>query len=221
MEFELDHVFILTEEGAPAAEFLINKGLREGTSNIHPGQGTRNRRFFFCNAKMELLWVHNAAEARNDITSPTFLYPRWLQRTSGACPFGICLRPKTTHKGHFPFPGWAYQPQYLPQNFAIHVSDDATNLQQPFLFYLPHTHKPDNPPTAQPYVHAPGMKTIDQLILTMPHSVKAGPALQTLGDQGIAVLRHGDGYLMEVIFDGIAQALSFDARPVLPLVFHY
>jgi hypothetical protein len=33
--------------------------LTEGTPNIHPGQGTANRRFFFRNAMLELLWVND------------------------------------------------------------------------------------------------------------------------------------------------------------------
>jgi hypothetical protein len=54
-----DHLFICTAIGAPEAEYLISLGLKEGRSNIHPGQGTANRCFFFRNFMLELLWVDN------------------------------------------------------------------------------------------------------------------------------------------------------------------
>jgi hypothetical protein len=50
--------------GAPEAEALRGFGLTEGTSNVHPGQGTTNQRFIFRNSMLELLWVHEAAEAQ-------------------------------------------------------------------------------------------------------------------------------------------------------------
>ena len=46
---ELDHIFICTEKEAPQGDLLKEFGLVEGSSNIHPGQGTANRRFFFKN----------------------------------------------------------------------------------------------------------------------------------------------------------------------------
>lgn len=51
----IDHVFICTSRGATAAELLKRAGLREGTPNVHPGQGTTCRRFFFSNFMLELL----------------------------------------------------------------------------------------------------------------------------------------------------------------------
>ena len=42
---ELDHIFVFTSAGAPEAESLIELGFEEGPGNVHPGQGTSNRRF--------------------------------------------------------------------------------------------------------------------------------------------------------------------------------
>lgn len=58
MTVELNHLFVCTAAGAPEAEALKAFGLTEGTPNTHPGQGTSNRRFFFRNAMLKLLWVH-------------------------------------------------------------------------------------------------------------------------------------------------------------------
>ena len=46
---EVDHIYICTDYKAPVGDLLKEFGLIEGTSNIHPGQGTANRRFFFHN----------------------------------------------------------------------------------------------------------------------------------------------------------------------------
>jgi hypothetical protein len=63
MSVELDHIFICTEVGVPEADQLVTFGLTEGSSNLHLGQGTANRRFFFYNAMLELLWVRRARGA--------------------------------------------------------------------------------------------------------------------------------------------------------------
>src|SRR5271157_6475055 len=78
---------------APEAKRLIDFGLIEGSSNQHPGQGTANRRFFFENAMLELLWVENPAETRSDGVRRLGLWERWSRRAIDSCPFVICYRP--------------------------------------------------------------------------------------------------------------------------------
>ena len=92
---ELDHVFILCDEGAPEAEALLRIGIREGSGNTHPGQGTACRRFFFANAYLELVWVDDPAEAGSEAAKRTRLLDRWALRRAGACPFGVIVRPST------------------------------------------------------------------------------------------------------------------------------
>jgi hypothetical protein len=107
MAFELDHLFILTDIGAYEAESLVSFGLVEGTSNTHLGQGTTNRRFFFHNAMLELLWVHDPEEAMSELISPTRLWERWTNRNDRVCPFGICLRSATGSGNTVAFSSWA------------------------------------------------------------------------------------------------------------------
>ncbi|MGD8663420.1 MAG: hypothetical protein PVH37_26025 [Desulfobacterales bacterium] len=49
MALEFDHAFVFVGAGAPDADILVAAGMVEGALNIHPGQGTQNRRFFFFN----------------------------------------------------------------------------------------------------------------------------------------------------------------------------
>ena len=67
---EVDHIYICTDYKAPVGDLLKEFGLIEGTSNIHPGQGTANRRFFFHNFMLELLWIENLKEVKSDLTKP-------------------------------------------------------------------------------------------------------------------------------------------------------
>ncbi|MEA5574087.1 hypothetical protein [Calothrix sp. UHCC 0171] len=148
--FELDHLFILTEIGAPEAEELIAFGLVEGTSNTHPGQGTANRRFFFHNAMLELLWVHASEEAKSEVVSPTHLWERWENRHNGTSPFGIILRPVAGFENGFEnatiFSSWEYRPPYLSGTMSIRVGNNSDILTEPILFQISFGMRPDRFP---------------------------------------------------------------------------
>jgi hypothetical protein len=73
MTVELDRAFVCTALDAPEADLLVAFGLAEGTPNTHPGQGTANRRFYFRNAMLELVWVRDEREARSPLVAPTRL----------------------------------------------------------------------------------------------------------------------------------------------------
>ncbi len=120
---ELDHVFIWVDVGALEADLLVSFGLSEGPPNVHPGQGTANRRLFFHNAFLELVWVSDALEVQSELVQPTQLWSRWSQRKSGASPFGVGLRPTHAGSADAPFPSWKYRPPYLPSPLAIHVGE--------------------------------------------------------------------------------------------------
>src|SRR3954465_5061694 len=130
MTVELDHMFIFTGVGAPEADQLQAFGLAEGSSNVHPGQGTANRRFFFHNAMLELVWVRHQREVRSLSITPTRLWERWRYRSTGYSPFGVCLRPSGRpalgEPVALPFTTWEYHPPYLPPELHIDVATQTT-----------------------------------------------------------------------------------------------
>jgi hypothetical protein len=147
MKAEFDHLFICTEIGAPEADRLIEIGFTEGSSNTHPGQGTANRRFFFHNAMVEFLWVHDPIEAQSEVIQRTRLWERWEGRDSSAtcdriCPFGICLRPATDSPDPVAFSHWDYHPPYLPKTISIAVAPNSAVLTEPMLFQIPYSYLP-------------------------------------------------------------------------------
>ncbi len=229
MAFEFDHLFIMTDIGAPIAERLVALGLTEGSSNVHPGQGTTNRRFFFRNAMLELLWVNDAAEAQSEAIRRTHLWERWEQRQQ-VCPFGICLRPVSgsQHASAIAFPHWNFQPPYLPAPLSIAVGTNSDNDAEPMLFQTPFGKRPDSFPAekAQPLEHGLGLREITRVTLFLPeasgHTSAPSKALQAAVETGAIALQSGDSYAIELGFDNETQKemhkQQIDLRPELPLL---
>lgn len=221
MTFELDHLFICTAAEAPAAEQLIQLGLREGSRNVHPGQGTANRRFFFANLMLELLWVHNPGEAQSDRTRPTHLWERWSGQ--GACPFGICLRPSHAPIAQPPFPSWNYHPVYLPDALAIPMGTNAEVVTEPLVFYLPWGQRPDRADlaTRQPLNHTIPAHAVTRVALTQPQPQSLSPALQCVVDLGLITLQPGSHYAMTLEFDQAQAGQQHSFWPTLPLTLRW
>jgi hypothetical protein len=215
MPVVLDHLFILTDAGAPAAERLIEFGLAEGTRNRHPGQGTENRRFFFQNSMLELLWVCDAAEAASELVRPTGLWERWSRRETGICPFGLILRPEAPGSGDVPFEAREYRPPYLPHPLVFQVAAN-TPLSEPLLTYM------DFARTApmERHDHPAGLKEVTGVRLTSPVE-QPSAALAALLKAGVFSLRHGLEHHLEIGFDGERQQREADFRPHLPLSFRW
>jgi hypothetical protein len=220
--FELDHLFVCTDVGAPEAEQLIKFGLTEGQPNVHPGQGTANRRFFFHNAMLELVWVQNPAEAQSEPIRPTQLWPRWSQRRSGACPFGVGLRPARPGSEGVPFPAWEYRPPYLPPPLAIHVGED-TPPSEPMWFYLGFVRRPGPAELQrlQPLGHAVGFQRLTQVRLLSPSAANLSEVARAVARAGILTMAPATEHLLEMTFDGGPQGRGKDFRPDLPLVFRW
>jgi hypothetical protein len=138
--FELDHVLVWSSVGAPEAERLVAFGLTEGSPNVHAGQGTANRRFFFCNAMLELIWAHDEAEAQAGTAARLGLRARWRHGETGASPFGLCLRRRPDAAP--PFETGPYRPAYLPAGVVIDVAATSPVTREPLVF-LAATRRPD------------------------------------------------------------------------------
>lgn len=221
MALILDHIFIAVQANAPEAELLKNFGLSEGTPNQHLGQGTANRRFFFHNAFVELLWLVDTTEAQSALVQPTHLFERLSQHDKTISPFGICFRPETQGDTELPFPCWDYSPSYLPPHLSIPMARENPRTE-PLWFVLPFGAAPINasPEKRQPLEHALGFKQLTAVRITQPtepHSPAAQYANQVSGFQ----IQQGDEHLLELGFDAEQADLSHDFRPALPLIIHW
>lgn len=201
MNAVLDHVIVLCDAGAPQAETLVQLGLTEGSSNVHRGQGTANRRFFFENAYLELLWVDNLDAASREPARSTRLWERWLRRHEGACPFGIALRPQDQEANvAAPFPTWAYHAPYLPARVAIGIAL-ATPLQAPEFLYLPFATAPASK-NLEPLSHPLGVRKLTGVRVGMPASRGArSPAADAAIELGVLQTYDASSYVAELTFD--------------------
>jgi hypothetical protein len=191
-------------------------GFVEGSPNTHPGQGTANRRFFFENFMLELVWVADAAEAQNERTRRTRLWERCQSKNGQVSPFGIVFRSTSTPAAPAPFVTWSYTPLYLPPDLAMLVAD-GTTLNEPDLFYLPFL-KSGMARRSEPTAHAPPIRRIRAVSVGLRRRNALSPASQRAQEHGLVNYFEAQQPLLEILFEGQA-GLSIDLRPNLPLLF--
>ena len=214
---EFDHIFICVQPGAREAEVLKEFGFAEGSENTHPGQGTANRRFFFRNSVIELLYLHNSAEARSERTNRTNLYERLTSTNNEASPFGICFRP-TSPTEQVPFPSWRYTPIYLPKDWCIYIGNAP--ISEPMWFFSPFGLRPEQLPVQrqQPLEHPNGLRNITSIRITTPHAdTLSSPAVAANGIISFEFAAARE-HLAVIGFDEESKGRRHDFRPQLPLV---
>jgi len=217
---EVDHVFLSCDVGAPEGDRLIELGLIEGSPNRHPGQGTANRRFFFANAMLELIWVHDPVEAQSDAgpARRLHLWERWAGRHATACPFGVCLRPTAGTAEVAPFPAWEYRPSYAP--IGMPVANNSIVDAEPLVFYIPMHRRMDTAPAnrREPFEHTLPIRELTSLRIFAPGAATPSPAMLATLQTGAFSFEPAARPLLELGFDGERQGRRADLRPALPLV---
>lgn len=220
MKPALDHFVLICDPGAPQADALTKLGLVEGSGNVHDGQGTANRRFFFNNAYIELLWVDDLDESRLEPSFRTRLWERWLRRHEGACPFGIALRPDNPADAEErpPFPTWAYHAPYLPAQVSIGIAL-ATPLTEPEFLYMNFATSPQSK-AREPLEHPLSLREITQVRIASPAAAQS-QAAKTTAALGLASFTDSHEFVAELFFDRAAKGRSADLRPDLPLILRW
>jgi hypothetical protein len=212
---ELDHIIFFCAPAAPEADALLARGLHEGPGNSHPGQGTVNRRFFFRNLYLELLWVEGFDEAQTPEVRRTGLWDRWINRHNGACPIGLVFRPGP-NATPVPFASWSYVPKYFPAGFSIEVARDIPS-NEPLLFYLPFA----RPALVEDVAPVPGgvqIGSVTGTTLHLPETSSLSPALNSLVTVGAISIEPGRELLVDVRHERGSREI-IDLRPKLPLRF--
>jgi hypothetical protein len=211
----VDHAFIGCTTGAPEGDALLRLGFAEGSSNTHPGQGTANRRFYFDNFMLELVWVTDPDEARNERTRRTRLWERCVRQDSQVHPFGIIFRSTVTPAAPAPFSTWCYTPIYLPPGLAIQIAA-GTTLTEPELFYLPFLRRPSS--RSEPVAHSLPIRRIHALSVGVRDRNALSAAARCAEENGLLSYFEAPRPLLEILFEG-PPGLRIDLRPELPLVF--
>jgi hypothetical protein len=153
---DIDHIFIFTNDNGAIANELVKFGLTEGSSNIHIGQGTTNRKFYFENFFLEILWVHNELELKSETTKPTGLWERADFNLNNS-PFGLCIV-NTDQTDKLFENAFKYQPAYFPVGLNIDILQNQQNLNLPWTFRLPFKGQKKN--ETEPTDHKSGLRNL-------------------------------------------------------------
>jgi hypothetical protein len=207
MSLQVHHVFVCSDLGAPEAKALIDAGLIEGSGNVHAGQGTANRRFFFQRGFLELLWVYEVAEAMSDQSAPTQLWERWSRRKLDANRFGLCFASEQrVQASALPFPTRSYQPEYLSADRSI-LFADKLSLQEPEIFLLDWPQARTR--SSEPREHQLGLLELKSVSIGLPRNV-ISPTLPRIAEAGLFSVHESEQ--AELVLDFLATsvfALSF------------
>ena len=214
MAIELDHFFILASPGAPEASLLKEIGFIEGPANDHPGQGTANRRFFFADAMLELIYLRDVEEARQGPGSGLLFAERFA--AEDASPFGLVF--KGTDDGAVdetdaPFPGWAYHAAYLSAGGYLHVGNNSTDITEPLCIFQPS--KGGSRAARLPDIHS-NVHSVTGIQISLPLSRPSG-TLAIAGQANRLALRFNEPHRMELTLEGARSGQRRDFRPTLPL----
>ncbi|MEL6561992.1 MAG: hypothetical protein AAFQ94_27645 [Bacteroidota bacterium] len=147
----IDHIFIFSDEVGNEADELANFGLIEGSSRVHKGQGTANRKFYFKNFFLEVLWVANQEEISSKSMQSTKLFERSDFQNNGASSFGLCLVNEPSSDQVFEN-SYQYKPVYFPPNMPIEVVTNNDYHSLPWTFRLPFKGVTEN--TNEPTEHS-------------------------------------------------------------------
>jgi hypothetical protein len=219
---EIDHIYICTKKKAPEGDLLVEFGLKEGSSNMHPGQGTANRRFYFHNLMLELLWVEDIEEVQNERTSPMRLFERCQLNSRVASPFGIAFRPSNGENELVPFPVWDYHPVYLPEFLKIQVAAN-TPLSEAMYFYLSFAVRQDKAFTQnrEPMDHKVPLSEVTFVKIHIHQDDDLSAAACIINQfPNLSIIKDKE-HLVEMEFDNGTLKQTKDFRPFLPLLFRW
>lgn len=225
---ELDHIFIFTQEPEQVVRSLQQFGLTEGTSNIHPGQGTACRRFFFYNAYLELVWVINDEEIKSPAIAKTKLWERSQYQLTNYCPFGLCFRAKERVKNTASLlfdDGWRYYSPFLPKGQYANIASNHHFSAEPMLFEMPFfgiAPKDYTLEKQQPLNHEKGFKEITKVSLTLPTTISTlSKAMRKVHRDSIVNVSEGENYSACLEFDGGKQEKMQSFHHLVPLTIRW
>jgi len=164
---------------------------------------------------LELLWVADPDEVRNERTRPTRLWDR-CQGNSEVSPFGIIFRSAVMPPSSPPFATWSYTPLYLPPGLAMQIAE-GTSLSEPELFYLPFLRRATTMST-EPIEHALPIRRIRALSVGVRNREQLSAASRSAEKHGLVSYFVSPQPVLEILFEGRAD-MRIDLRPHLPLVF--
>lgn len=211
---QVDHIFIFTATPAQAAAELVALGLLEGSSRVHGGQGTANRKFYFPNFFLELLWVCDAAELVSPAVAATGLGQHASGR-AGVSPYGLGLAHTPDSDALFAA-ALAYQPAYFPPGWVVDVFPPTANQRLPWTFRLPRQVPRGQPYAQEPTQHPAGLRQFTRATFGLAFDEATEPLVQGLAAADQLRFVPATQPTLELTFDNHRQKRTVALR-ALPL----
>ncbi|WP_147392216.1 hypothetical protein [Algoriphagus lacus] len=151
------------------ADLFLSAGFLEGINRIHPGQGTRNRKFYFENFYLEIIWENDPWELESDLIRKTGLTDRVRFEASGFSRFGLGLE-NTDESDSVFLECEYYQPIYFPEGMQFEILSNRENPALPWTFRGPF--KGPKTDYAESLDHSNGIRRLTQAIFQIPESAQ-------------------------------------------------
>jgi hypothetical protein len=236
-DLQVDHLNIWVKNPKLTKERLTEIGftsIPDSLSQIHQGQGTTGRYFYFLNGYLELIFVYDQEELEenNRINKSLDFIERANFEANGASPFSIALKVKNYNIEKIPFEKVRYHQDWMDKDLHIYSAKNSkTNLKEPSIFVVyPEIESdifetladlkniPDEYAFARDfYKHPNGAKKITNIVITSTDINLKTETIQAVNKIENLMVKNGSEHLMELYFDEHIQGKSFDLRPELPL----
>ncbi|PQV49392.1 glyoxalase-like protein [Jejuia pallidilutea] len=239
-DLQIDHLNIWVNNHEKTKKRLNGIGFTsvpDSLSQIHKGQGTAGRYFHFLNGYLELIFINNQKEFKeNNIKNKALDFIKRANfYKNGASPFSIALKVTDYNVEKIPFETVSYHQDWMAQNMNIHAAKNSkTNLKEPSIFVVyPEIESerfetlsdlkniPDEYAFARAfYKHPNGAKKITNIVIASPNLDLNTATIKAVNSIKNVTVKKGKAHLMELFFDNTIQDKTFDLRPELPLIIH-
>ncbi len=214
----VDHIFIFSNKGREADE-LVKFGLIEGSGRVHSGLGTANRRFFFEDFYLEILWVENESEAKSECTSPLKIWERSNFNSNDYSRYGLCFENRINSDQLF-VNALKFRPEYYPQGKYLEVFTHENDPHLPWVFRLPiiaGEKKNLNEPT---YHNSHGIKKLTNVIFELKATELKDEIVANIQNNSAVEFRTARENLLILKFDN-GQQEKYKKFEKLNLEIHY
>lgn len=161
----IDHIFIASQNQGDEAKQLVKSGFFEGSHRVHPGQGTRNRKFYFENFFLEIIWENDSEELETELIRNIGLTERVRFEESGFSRFGLGL--ENTEGSNMVFRDCEfYQPVYFPEGKSFEILQNRENPDLPWTFRGPF--KGQKATYTEPLDHPNGIRELTKATFQIP-----------------------------------------------------
>ena len=237
---KMDHVNVWVKNPLKAKEKLEELGftaIPDSLSQVHTGQGTTGRYFYFLNGYLELIYVYNEEEFIKNATSNSSL--DFIERSNspenGYLPFSIALQMNNYDKTKIPFKTVEYYQDWMKKNNSIYVAENSKLIkEEPSIFVIyPEIEYakfesmdslvkiPEKYSIWRTfYKHKNGAEKISKIEIHTKNINKESNTIKCLNSIDNVEIKEGTEYLMELYFDNQRQQKTYDLRPEMPLKIH-